>query len=257
MNFETLVPIWLIVCPLSFLGGLIDAVAGGGGLITLPAYLLAGLPPHMAIGTNKCGNVFGTFAAMVNFVRKGHYHLKSAAFAAVGALIGAYSGSSLNMLVSEKALYYLMIFAVPVLAFFILRKKDFGSESFYEQFSEKKLSWLSLFVGLALGLYDGFFGPGAGTFMMLAFAGICGFDLLTASGNTKICNTASNFASVIAFALGGQIMWAVGIAAAVCNIIGASIGANIALKKGAKIIRPMFIVVLCLLIFKLIFDLIV
>lgn len=247
-----LLQVLLIVCPLVFLGGVVDAVAGGGGLITLPAYLIAGLPPHMAAATNKCGNVFGTLLATARFLKSGNVHLLCASWAAVCALIGAWLGARLNMVVSEMALYYLMILVVPVMAVFILLKRDFGTENHSNEMDTRKLVFLSAVIGLVVGCYDGFFGPGAGTFLMLAFTGLCKFDLLTASGNTKLANSASNLASLITFAIGGKVVWIVGIPAAVCGILGNYIGVGLALKKGANIIRPMFIVVLSLLVLKLI-----
>ncbi len=128
MEWDELIRIWIIVCPLVFLGGLIDAVAGGGGLITLPAYLLAGLPPHLASGTNKCGNFFGTLIATGRFLKRGDVHLPSALAGGAGALVGAWLGARLNMIMPEQALYYLMLAVVPVMAVFLLFKRDFGTE---------------------------------------------------------------------------------------------------------------------------------
>lgn len=254
MNIETLLPIWMVVCPLVFLGGLVDAIAGGGGLITLPAYLVAGLPPHAATATNKCGNVFGTAMVTLRFIRQGHVHRNVAIVSASSALVGAYMGAKLNMIVPADVLYYIMLGAVPLLAIFLLTKRDFGSESHVERLSPTVLLLVSAGVGFAMGLYDGFFGPGAGTFLILAFTGLCGFDLLTASGNTKVVNTASNAASLITFAMAGEVVWAVGLPAAACNIAGSHIGASLALKQGGKIIRPMFMVVLAILLGKMVWE---
>lgn len=254
MNLETLIPIWVIVCPLVFLGGLVDAIAGGGGLITLPAYLIAGLPAHAAAATNKCGNVFGTAAATFRFLKRGHVHRNAAIVSALTALLGAYLGAKLNLIVPADLLYYIMLGAVPILAIFLLVRRDFGTESHADRFSPKTLLLVAGTIGLVMGIYDGFFGPGAGTFLMLAFSGICGFDLLTASGNTKVVNTASNMASLVTFALAGQVVWAVGLPAAACNIAGSHIGSSLALTKGAKVIRPMFLVVLTILVGKLLWE---
>ena len=243
-----------IVCPLVFLGGLIDAVAGGGGLITLPAYLLAGLPPHVASATNKCGNVFGTLLSTGRFLKHGDIHIPTAVVGALGALVGAWLGAKLNLLVSEQVLYWLMLIVVPVMAVFLLFKRDFGTEDRSDQFGKLRLLFMSALIGLGVGAYDGFFGPGAGTFLMLAFSGLCKFDLLKASGNTKAANSASNLASLITFAMAGKVMWSVGIPAAVCGIAGNYVGSGLALKKGAKIIRPMFFVVLVLLLLRLVSD---
>lgn len=244
-----------IVCPLVFLGGLIDAVAGGGGLITLPAYFLAGLPPHLASGTNKCGNAFGTFLSTGRFLKRGDVHPFAAAAGAVGALVGAWTGSKLNLILPEQALYYLMLAIVPVMAIFLLFKRNFGTEDHSSEIEKNKLLVTALGIGLVIGAYDGFFGPGAGTFLMLAFTGLCKFDLLTASGNTKVANSASNAASLVSFGLEGQVLWAVGIPAALCGIIGNFVGSSLALKGGAKVIRPMFFVVLTLLVIRLIWNL--
>lgn len=257
MDWTELIQSLVIVCPLVFLGGLIDSVAGGGGLITLPAYLLAGLPPHMAAGTNKCGNAFGTFLVTGRFIKRGQIHIPSALAGGAGALVGAWVGAKLNMIMPERILYYLMLVIVPIMAVFLLLKRNFGEEDRSGELSRGQLLAMSVGIGLVIGTYDGFFGPGAGTFLMLAFTGLCKFDLLTASGNTKLANSASNLASLITFALAGKVLWSVGIPAAICGIAGNYVGSSLALKGGAKIIRPMFIVVLALLIVRLAYDLVV
>ena len=254
MELGELAHIWLIVCPLVFLGGLIDAVAGGGGLITLPAYLIAGLPAHMASGTNKCGNAFGTFLSG-RFLKRGDVHIPSAVAGAVGALAGAWVGARLNLIMPEQMLYYVMLAVVPVMAVFLLLKRDFGQEDRSGELSRGQLMAMAAGIGLIIGGYDGFFGPGAGTFLMLAFTGLCRFDLLTASGNTKVANSASNLASLVTFAIAGKVMWAVGIPAALCGIAGNYLGSSLALKGGARVIRPMFFVVLSLLLARLIYGL--
>ena len=180
MELGELAHIWLIVCPLVFLGGLIDAVAGGGGLITLPAYLIAGLPAHMASGTNKCGNAFGTFLSTGRFLKRGDVHVPSAIAGAIGALAGAWVGARLNLVMPEQMLYYVMLAVVPVMAVFLLLKRDFGQEDRSGELSRGQLMAMAAGIGLIIGGYDGFFGPGAGTFLMLAFTGLCRFDLLTA-----------------------------------------------------------------------------
>ena len=256
MELTELAHILMIVCPLVFLGGVIDAVAGGGGLITLPAYLLAGLPAHLASGTNKCGNAFGTFLSTGRFLKQGDVHLPSAVSGAVGALVGAWIGTRLNLIVPEQILYYIMLAVVPVMAVFLVLKRDFGQEDRSHELGRLQLMAMALGIGLVIGGYDGFFGPGAGTFLILAFTGLCRFDLLTASGNTKVANSASNLASLVTFALAGKVMWSVGLPAALCGIAGNYIGSSLALKGGAKVIRPMFFVVLGLLLARLVYGLI-
>ena len=246
--------ILILICPLVFLAGIIDAVAGGGGLITLPAYMIAGLPPHMATATNKCGSTFGTIFAAARFLRGGKVRLESALSAAVAALVGSFFGAKLNLLVSDKILTYIMLIVVPVMAVFLFLKRDFGEEDRSDAFSRTGLLLRSAGIGLAVGTYDGFFGPGAGTFLTLAFARVCRFDLLTSSGNTKVANAASNAAALVTFALNGQVVWVIGLPAALCSIAGNYVGASLALKKSAKIIRPMLFVVMGLLIVRLAYD---
>lgn len=252
---DSLLHALLIVCPLVFLGGIVDSVAGGGGLITLPAYLLAGLSPHAAAATNKCGNLWGTLLATFRFLRRGEVHLPSALWGGAGALLGAWLGARLNLIVSDRFLYYLMLVIVPVMAVFLLVKREFGTEDRSCTLPKRRLMLLSFAIGLVIGGYDGFFGPGAGTFLILAFTALCRFDLLTASGNTKVANAASNAASLVTFALAGQVVWAVGIPAALCSLAGGYVGSGLALKNGAKVIRPMFFVVLALLTIRLLYDL--
>lgn len=255
MELSELTHIWMIVCPLVFLGGLIDAVAGGGGLITLPAYLLAGLPAHMASGTNKC-NAFGTFLATGRFLKRGDVHYPSAIAGAAGALVGAWIGVQINLIMPEQMLYYVMLAVVPVMALFLLLKRDFGQEDRSGELSRGQLLAMAVGIGLIIGGYDGFFGPGAGTFLMLAYTGLCRFDLLTASGNTKVANSASNLMSLVTFAMAGQVMWSVAIPAGLCGVVGNYVGSSLALKGGARIIRPMFFVVLTLLLIRLVYGLI-
>lgn len=255
MELTELAHIWMIVCPLVFLGGVIDAVAGGGGLITLPAYLIAGLPAHMATGTNKCGNAFGTFLSTGRFLKQGNVHYPTAIAGAAGALVGAWIGVQINLIMPERVLYYVMLAIVPVMTVVLLFKSNFGQEDHSGELGTVQLLAMALGIGLVIGCYDGFFGPGAGTFLMLAFTGLCRFDLLTASGNTKVANSASNLASLVTFALAGKVMWSVGIPAALCGIVGNYVGSSLALKGGAKVIRPMFFVVLALLLARLIYGL--
>lgn len=245
----------VIVCPLVFLAGLIDAVAGGGGLISLPAYMVAGLPPHLATGTNKCSSTFGTLFSTFRFMKSKKICYYSAISSAVAALIGSYAGARLNMIVDEKYLSYMLIVVLPVIALFLVLKKDFGENNPISPQNSTRVILLSILSGLLIGAYDGFFGPGTGTFLILAYTGIIGFDLVTASGNAKIVNLASNIAAFITFAIGGKIVWTIGIPAACFGIAGNWIGSGLALKGGKKIIKPMFFVTLGLLMCKIVYDL--
>lgn len=232
-----------------------DAVAGGGGLISLPAYLLAGFPPHAASATNKCSSSFGAIFAAISFIRKKQFHLPVSLVAVPTALLGAFLGAKLNLYLDGQILYYIMLIVVPVMGLFLYFRKNFGDQSLYHTLSTSRLLSTSAVIGLCLGIYDGFFGPGTGTFLMFAFTGLCKFDLLMASGNTKMVNTASNISAMVTFALAGEVVWSVGLIAACTSILGGICGSRIALKGGAKVIRPMFLVVLSLLVLRLIWDL--
>ncbi|UZP03373.1 TSUP family transporter [Clostridium botulinum] len=245
----------LIICPLVFLAGIIDAVAGGGGIISLPAYIFAGIPIHIAYGTNKFASCIGTSISSIKFFRSGNIKIKSALLSAAGALIGSWFGAQIVLLLNEKYLNYCLIIILPIVSLFLLFNRNFGVKN-KKELSNKKMYILSSIIGLFLGAYDGFFGPGTGTFLVICFTGILGFNLITASGNAKIVNLASNFSALIAYILGGKVMFSIGVPAAVCAIAGNYLGAHLAIKNGDKIIKPIIFVAIGLLFIKVIFDLI-
>lgn len=246
----------MIICPLTFLAGFIDSIAGGGGLITLPSYLFIGLPAHYALGTNKFSSTFGTLTATVRYARGGHIHFKSAIVAAAAALVGSYAGASLSFLFDERILRWLLVALLPVIAVFIFAHKMFGAEDRTAAISGKKMTILSLLIGLSIGAYDGFFGPGTGTFLILAFTGLIGFSLATASGNAKVVNLASNIAALIAFSVNGTVVLAIGIPAAISGMAGNWLGSGLAVKNKSKIIRPVFGLAVGLLFVKVLWDLV-
>lgn len=255
MPTEELFSILIIVCPLVFLGCLLDAVSGGGGLITLPAYLIAGVPPHAASATNKCSSSCGAVFAIIPFLKRKQFHPSIALVSAPAALFGAWIGVQVNLILPEQFLYYVMLVIVPLLAIFISVKKDFGDTNEVDTIPKQKLLMIALAVGLVMGFYDGFFGPGSGTFLMLALTMFCKLDLLTASGNSKVINTCSNISSFATFAFAGEVLWSIGIPAGICGICGGLTGSYLSLRGGGKVIRPMFKVVLFLMILRLIYDL--
>lgn len=242
----------LIICPLVFCAGFVDAVAGGGGLISLPAYIFAGVPVHIAYGTNKFANCIGTSVASAKFFKSGHIKIKPAIISAIGALIGSWLGAELVILLDEKYLKYCLIIILPVVAMFLLFNRNFGSDELERILPNKRLYSLAFIIGLIIGAYDGFFGPGTGTFLVLAFTTICGFNMITASGNAKIVNLASNFAALIVYLLNGKVALAIGIPAAICAVAGNYLGAHLAIKNGSKFIKPIILLVIGLLFIKVI-----
>lgn len=245
----------LIVCPLIFLGGFVDSVAGGGGLITLPAYMMAGVPVHFAAGTNKVVNGIGTAAATVRYFRSGKIRLSVALPAAVGALAGGYIGAEIAKLLSDSLLQGLMLVALPVVAVFLVLKKDFGQETGDVTCSRTYELLVSLGIGLAIGCYDGMIGPGTGTFMIMAFTALLSLDMVTASGCAKVGNLASNVAAAVSFIIGSSVMWQLVVPATICSVIGNYCGALYAIRGGGKKIKGMIFVVLGMLFIKLLWEL--
>ncbi len=252
-----LLKLCLFICPLVFLGGFVDSVAGGGGLITLPAYLMAGLPVHVAAGTNKVVNGSGSTIASVKYFRSGKIRLRPALWAAAGALAGASFGARIAMHLSDRVLQGLMLVALPVVAVFLVVKKDFGQEPEERDHSRRYVVLVSLAIGLAVGCYDGIVGPGTGTLLIMAFTALLHMDMVTASGCAKVGNVASNVAASVAFILGGQVMWSIVIPAAVCSILGNYCGARYAIRGGGQRIRIMIFVVLGMMFVKMLADLII
>jgi uncharacterized membrane protein YfcA len=247
ITFQT----FLIVCPFLFLAGLVDAISGGGGLISLPAYLIAGLPPHTAIATNKMSSTCGTALATTRFIKNKLVNFKLALPAAVAAVIGATIGANLSLLVTETVLLYLMIAILPVCAFLVLNKKLFHDGSEDEIILNKRTYKIAIVIAIVVGLYDGFYGPGTGTFLIVAFTVFAKFSIKTANAQAKIINLTSNITSLIVFLLNGEVLLTLGLAAAVCNMAGGYIGSGLVMKNGAKIVKPCIIFVLILLAIKI------
>lgn len=250
---ELTVTAFLIVCPLVFLASFVDAVAGGGGLIALPAYLLAGVPMHNAIATNKLSSASGTVFSTIRLC-KNKYVNWSLAFPCISmALLGSYIGANLALLASDKLLKYLLLPILPVVAFYVMKKKDLDVDA-QTQIPFRK-QWLIIAAcSLAVGCYDGFYGPGTGTFLLLLYTGVGKMDVRRASGNMKLANLSSNVAALIVFLFSGKILVPLGLAAAVFSIAGHYVGAGMVMKNGSKVVRPVILVVIALLFLKIIFD---
>jgi len=246
---------FLICCPLAALAGFIEAIAGGGGLLTLPGYLLAGLPAHLAYGTNKFSAAFGTFTAMNQYRRSGDILWRLVPVGAASALVGSLCGARLALVLSDRALRIFMMIALPAVALFLLAKRDFGREETTEKPLTRAQTLLRLFaVGFGIGLYDGFFGPGAGTFYILGFSLLFGVSLLKAAGTSKAINLASNMAALFTFVLSGNVLYGLAIPCALCSMLGNFLGAHMAVRVGAPLIRKIMSVVLILLLAKIAVD---
>lgn len=241
---------FLIVCPFLFLAGLIDAIGGGGGLISLPAYLIAGLPPHAAVATNKLSSTCGTTLATLRFIKNGLVNLKLAIPSVIAAIIGSSIGANLSLLIKEEIMLYIMIAILPICAFLVLNKKLFHDGGENEITLDRRTYITATIAALIIGMYDGFYGPGAGTFLIIAFTVFAKISMKTANAQAKVINLTSNITSLIIFLINGEVLFSVGIVAAACNMLGGYIGAGLVMKNGAKIVKPSIIFVLILLALK-------
>ena len=247
----------LIVCPLIFLGSFVDSIAGGGGIITLPAYLLAGLPMHTAQGTNKLVAIPGSVTASATYLRSGNVLVRIALLSALGSLAGGVLGTQLALLIAESTLEIVMMVVLPVVAIFLSLNRDFGMTQKPKRLSKPMESGAALAIGFVIGCYDGLIGPGTGTFLILCFSGILGLDLLVSGGCAKVSNMASNIASGIVFLFNGKAMYSILLPAAIFSIAGSFVGSRFAIKGGSKRIRSVMFIVLALLFAKMIYDYVV
>ena len=250
---ELSITTYLIVLPMVFLAAVVDSISGGGGLISLPAYTLAGLDYGMASGCNKFSACFGTLSSVVRYFKGGKILWKPALVAALGALPGAWLGTQLSMLLSSRVMHIFMICATPVVGVLVLMKKDVDSKP--KPVTNKTLV-LCLLSGLIVGTYDGFFGPGTGTFLIILFTAMTGMDMVTASATSKPVNLASNISSLITRIAAGQVIFALAIPAMCLSITGGWLGSRLALMRGAKFIRYVMMGVLALLVVTLIMELV-
>ena len=240
---------YLIVCPFVLLAGFVDAIGGGGGLISLPAYLIAGLPAHNAIATNKLSAACGTALATYRFARQGFIPWLMAIPCVIAALIGAFFGAKLSLLVDSDVLSKVLYVVLPVTAILVLRKNTLH-ETAEPSDDPKKTTVIAAAISLAVGVYDGFYGPGTGTFLIILFSLLAKLDVRASNGMCKAVNLTTNVTSLLVFLRGGQVLIALGLAAAVCNMLGNWLGAGMAIKSGVKITRPIIIFVLLLLLLR-------
>lgn len=246
---------FLIVCPLAFLAGLVDAIAGGGGLISLPAYFFAGLPAHAAIATNKLSSTMGTTVATIRYVMFGYMVKWLVIVGVLCGLTGSFLGSNLALIADSVALMAFMLISLPVVAYVVFRARDLDSFSRQALPKGKTLACTGL-IAFVIGIYDGFYGPGTGTFLILLLTTIAHLSLREAQGTTKAINLSTNVAALAVFLASGNVIVALGLVAGLFNIAGNWIGASLFHKKGSTIVRPIMLVVIVLFAIKLASDLI-
>ena len=247
-------PIWvvLLVCLGVFCASFMDAIGGGGGIISLPTYLLAGLPMHYALGTNKLSSCIGTVASTVRYVKNGYVDWLLAIPSIGLAMAGAHLGTRLQLAVDEQYLKLVLLILLPVIAVILLKKKELPEEwKPMNKWLRRAVIWGT---SLAIGTYDGFYGPGTGTFLLLSFCYLGKIDVRTASGNVKLVNLSSNISALITSLAAGKVLVPLGLTAAVFSTAGQYLGAGLALKNGSKIVRPVIMLVILLLTGKVILE---
>lgn len=235
-SFELLAILSLV----AVLAGFIDAIAGGGGLLTIPALLFTGISPVQSIATNKLQACFGSFTATRFFVKQQLVSPQKQKWAIIAAAFGAILGSIAIQLFDSKILVSALPFALIVIAIYLLITKNFGKKSDTPKIN--KTGFNTTFI-TGIGIYDGFFGPGTGTFFTLSYCKMRAMDLIQATAHAKLMNFTTNIISLLIFAFSGQIIWQLGLAMALGQIIGSRIGAATAIKQGTDFIRYMTVAV--------------
>ncbi len=235
----------------AMVAGFVDSIAGGGGLLTIPALMSVGISPVQALATSKLQAVGSSLSASLYFIRRGVIDLRLQRFAIVMTVIGAMIGALLVQFISPDFLRYLLPVLVIIIGLYFLLMPNIGAED-----RQRRLGPIAFgcFIGAGIGFYDGIFGPGTGSFFALSYVMLCGYNLAKATAHAKVLNFASNIGALGFFIFGGQVLWLVGFVMLIGQIIGARIGASLVLSKGQKLIRPMLVTISFLMSIKLLYD---
>ena len=246
---------FLIVCPLTFIAGFIDAIAGGGGLISLPAFLMTGLPVHNCLATNKMSSSLGTSVSTGRYALKGYIPWKTALFCIPCAFAGSAIGANIALLVSDRPFRLIMLAVLPLTGAYVLTRKELAPEG--QEYPFRITVVISMLCAFFIGIYDGFYGPGTGTFLILLLSGLAHMPIRKANGLTKDINFSTNISALSVFLLNGQVILPLGLAAGLFNIAGNYLGAKQFEKGGTKAVRPVIITVLLLFFIKVAWELLI
>ncbi|WP_138202820.1 TSUP family transporter [Haloimpatiens lingqiaonensis] len=244
----------VFLCVAGFLAAFVDSIAGGGGLISVPAFMLAGLSPTYVLGTNKFSATTASLTSSIKFITSKKVNFKILKFLIPFTLIGAYLGVNTVLSIDEAILNVLVLVLILFIGIYSLFSKSLGLTNNFKGINKKNMS-LGILLAFSLGFYDGFFGPGTGSFLIFGFINIFGYDFVNASGNARILNFVSNISSLVLFAIHGRIFYAYAIPVAIFMILGAQFGTKVALKKGSKLIKPIFITMSLAVAGKMVFKL--
>jgi uncharacterized protein len=234
-----------------FFAGFISAIAGSGGLVVLPVLLAAGVPPLNALATNKFQSVFGTLSSTINFFRKGHLDLKPLRPALIYAFIGAALGTLLIQQLDTAVLKQLLPWVLIVMAIYVALSPRMSDEDSEPRWSSSRFNRI---IGGGIGFYGGFLGPGMGSFFAVAFSALRGYNLRKATVNTKPLVLITNTTSMVLFIFAGHVWWSLAIAMAAAQVVGARLGSQLVISRGAKLIQPAMVVIILLLAIKLLLD---
>lgn len=245
---------FLIVCPMTFLAGFVDAVAGGGGLISLPGFLLTGLPVHAAIATNKLSSSMGTSLATFKYARAGYVKWKLALTTVLFAFAGSWVGAKLLLIISDSVVRIALLVVLPCTGFYVTRAKIDEREG--DEVLNARTYAISCLLAFLIGIYDGFYGPGTGTFLLLTLTAFAHLKVSTANGVTKVINLTTNLAALTVFLLDGKVLLALGFAGGLSNMLGNYAGAEYFKRKGAASVKPLLVVMLTIFFIKTVYEVI-
>ncbi len=243
----------LIICPLVFGAGFVDAVAGGGGLISLPAYIIAGLPAHYAIATNKLSSGMGTALTTFRYARLGYIPWQDSVVCVICALIGSACGANLALLISDSTFKVIMLVILPPTALFITKSRVLKVNP--KPYTVIKTVLYAMVISLIVGAYDGFYGPGTGTFLILLLISLAHMKVQTANGVSKAINLTTNITSLVVFLYHGKVLLLLGFIAGLFGMAGNWIGSSFFEKKGLKAVKPFMLAVIAIFFVRVVWEL--
>jgi uncharacterized membrane protein YfcA len=241
----------LILAMVGLIAGTVDSIAGGGGLITIPALLATGMPPASALATNKLQSSFGSFAAVSYFYKKGLLNLKKMKLAIICTFMGSAIGTIGVQYIDGSILNRLLPLLLATFAVYFLLSPKLQDTDSHQRIS---LITFSIIFGSLIGFYDGFFGPGTGSFFAIAFVSLLGFGMAKATAHTKLLNFTSNIASLLFFTMGGHVLWTIGLTMAIGQFIGGMIGSRLVMLKGVKLVRPLLVGISLIMSIRLVYQ---
>jgi len=246
----------LFLCIAGFVAAFVDSIAGGGGLISLPAFLLAGVSPQLSLGTNKLAASMASCTSSIKYAMSGKVNYKLIKYTALFTLAGAVLGVNVAVRINEDFLYTMVLILVLIVGIYTMFSKTVGLEDNFKGLNKRNIV-LGMVLAFGLGFYDGFFGPGTGSFLIFGFISIFGFNFIMAGGNARVLNFVSNITSLITFAVFGKIDYLIGLPVGICMIVGAYMGTKMAINKGSKLIKPIFVTMSLAVAAKMLYQLMV